>query len=154
MGNIIVSACLLGCECRYKGDSCRNEEILALAKAHTLIPVCPEQLGGLCTPRAPAERQGDKVISNAGVDVTAQYRKGAEIAAQIAALNGAQFAILKANSPSCGKGIIYDGSFTGSKCPGNGVTTDLFLKRSIAVFSEEELAELQKILQETMKTAD
>lgn len=154
MGNIIVSACLLGCECRYKGDAYRNEEILALAKAHTLIPVCPEQLGGLCTPRNPAERQGNRVISNAGVDVTEQYQRGAEIAARIAALNGAQIAILKANSPSCGKGSIYDGSFTGAKCPGNGVTTDLFLKRNIAVFSEEELMELKIILQGTMDTAD
>lgn len=139
MANLLVSACLAGCECRYKGDSCKNEAVLALSETHTLIPVCPEQLGGLATPRNPAERQGEKVISCTGEDVTAQYRKGAETAAQIAALCGAKAAILKANSPSCGKGIIYDGSFTGAKCEGNGVAAQLLLDAGLAVFTENEM---------------
>ena len=139
MAKILVSNCLLGCTCRYKGDGCRNEAILNLAENHTLIGVCPEQAGGLETPRAPAERQGDKIIANTGKDVTVQYTKGAQTALFLAQLNKVDFAILKANSPSCGKGIIYDGTFTGGKCAGNGVTTDLLLENGIRVFTEEEL---------------
>lgn len=146
MSKIIVSACLFGCECRYKGDSCKNEEILALASEHTLIPICPEQLGGLATPRNPSERQGDKVISNSGVDVTAQYQKGAETAVYIAEQLNVDAAILKANSPSCGKGIIYDGSFTGTKRPGNGTTAERFLLKGIPVFTELELNDLHNFL--------
>ena len=83
MANIIVSGCLLGCDCRYKGDNCKCEELLELAEKHTLIPVCPEQLGGLKTPRDPSEIVGDKVISNHGKDVTYEYTKGAEMALYI-----------------------------------------------------------------------
>lgn len=139
MAKIIVSACLLGCDCRYKGDNCGKEEILALAKEHTLIPVCPEQLGGLSTPRNPSEIVGDQVISNQGKDVTYEYNKGAEIALHIAKINGADAVIFKANSPSCGKGMIYDGTFSGNKIPGNGVAASLFLKEGYSVFTEEEM---------------
>ena len=146
MEKLICSACLLGCECRYKNDGCKNEELLALAAGHVLIPVCPEQLGGLPTPRNPAEIQGDKVISCVGDDVTAQYRKGAETALYLAKLNGAAKAVLKAKSPSCGKGLIYDGTFTGGKVAGNGVTAELFLKNGIAVYTEDELEQLKEDL--------
>ena len=146
MAKIIVSACLMGCECRYKGDSCRNEEILALAGEHTLLAVCPEQMGGLPTPRYPAEIQGDRLINSAGADVTAEYRKGAETACYLAKLNGVQFAIMKANSPSCGHGLIYDGTFSGNKVPGNGVTADLLESSGIRVFTEDELDDLLKAL--------
>ena len=139
MAVILVSNCLLGCACRYKGDDCRNDQILALAKDHVLVGVCPEQMGGLPTPRNPAEIVGDRLLSNAGKDVTAEYQKGAETALYLAKLNRVDFAILKANSPSCGKGIIYDGSFTGKKVPGNGVTVQLLQKNGIPVYSEEEL---------------
>ena len=139
MAVILVSSCLLGCACRYKGDDCKNERILALAKEHVLLGVCPEQMGGLETPRAPSEIVGDKVMSNAGRDVTAEYRKGAEAALYLAQLNRADFAILKAKSPSCGKGLIYDGTFSGSKVPGNGVTAALLLENGIPVYTEEEL---------------
>ena len=139
MAVILVSSCLLGCACRYKGDDCKNERILALAKEHVLLGVCPEQRGGLETPRAPSEIVGDKVMSNAGRDVTAEYRKGAEAALYLAQLNRADFAILKAKSPSCGKGLIYDGTFSGSKVPGNGVTAALLLENGIPVYTEEEL---------------
>lgn len=145
MAKIIVSACLLGCDCRYKGDNCGNGEILALAKEHTLIPVCPEQFGGLSTPRNPSEIVGEKVISNQGKDVTYEYHKGAEIALKIAEINQADAVIFKANSPSCGKGIIYDGTFTGNKREGNGVAADLFLKNGYAVFTEDELEELEEL---------
>lgn len=142
MANILVSNCLLGCNCRYKGDGCRNEEILKLADKHTLIGVCPEQMGGLATPRDPAEIQGDRVVSCAGRDVTEQYQRGAESALFLAQLNRVDFAIMKAKSPSCGKGLIYDGTFTGGKCAGNGVTVQLLLKNGIPVFTEEELDQL------------
>lgn len=147
MAVILVSACLYGCECRYKGDSCEKAGLPALLAGHMLVPVCPEQLGGLATPRAPAERQGDRVITREGVDVTAQYRKGAETALYIARRSGAVAALLKANSPSCGKGVIYDGSFTGARCAGNGVSTELLLGADIPVFTEEELDDLLAFLE-------
>lgn len=146
MAKIIVSACLLGCDCRYKGDHCGKEEIIALAKEHTLIPVCPEQFGGLSTPRNPAEIIGEKVISNQGKDVTYEYHKGAEMALKIAKMNRADAAIFKANSPSCGKGMIYDGTFTGNKIEGNGIAAELFLREGYAVFTEEELDKLEKTI--------
>ena len=143
MARILVSACLLGCECRYKNDGCPNEEIISLAKDNEIIPVCPEQLGGLPTPRLPSERVGDKVIMSDGTDVTKQYMKGAQTALYLAKTLNADYAILKAKSPSCGHGLIYDGTFTGAKIPGNGVTTELLLKNGIAVYSEEELDKIK-----------
>ncbi|MCF2652076.1 DUF523 domain-containing protein [Anaeromassilibacillus senegalensis] len=142
MAVILVSSCLLGCACRYKGDDCKNEKILKLAKEHVLLGVCPEQMGGLETPRDPSEIVGDKVLSCAGRDVTAQYQKGAEAALYLAKLNHVDFAILKAKSPSCGKELIYDGTFTGNKVPGNGVTVSLLLENGIPVYTEDELDQL------------
>lgn len=141
MAKIIVSNCLIGAECRYKGDACRSEEVCALAKKHTLIGVCPEQMGGLPTPRTPAERVGDRVLTRDGRDVTAEYERGAEAALRLAELNRARYAVLKANSPSCGCGRIYDGTFTGGKKEGDGVTAELFKKCGIKVFTEENSEE-------------
>ena len=138
MAKILVSACLLGLCTRYKGDGCRCDRLLALAKEHTLIPVCPEQLGGLPTPRDPSERVGDRVMSCIGNDVTRQYALGAQCALTIAQLANIDFAILKAKSPSCGRGLIYDGTFTGGKIPGNGVTAELLLANGIPVYTDEE----------------
>ncbi len=146
MAKIIVSGCLLGCDCRYKGDNCKCDELLSLADNHTLIPVCPEQLGGLSTPRDPAEIVGNKVISNQGKDVTYEYSKGAEMALYIARTNKADAVVFKANSPSCGKGIIYDGTFTGNKTQGNGVAAELFLNSGYQVFNENEIRDLIKFL--------
>lgn len=148
MAKIIVSACLFGCDCRYKGDNCKQEELVALAERHTLVPVCPEQLGGLPTPRNPAEICGDKVLSNAGKDVTKEYTKGAETALYIAKIVGADAAVLKANSPSCGKGVIYDGTFTGQKTAGDGVTVKRFAAAEIPVFTENEIEALLAFLGE------
>lgn len=147
MAKIMVSGCLMGCECRYKGDHCKCEGLIDLAEKHTLIPICPEQMGGLATPRDPAEIVGNRVISNHGRDVTEQYEKGAQTALYLAKLNGVQIAVLKANSPSCGKGMIYDGSFSGKKIPGNGVTAELFLSSGLYVFHENELDALEKFLE-------
>lgn len=134
--NILVSACLLGVACRYDGKSKEVAKIVELLKSHTLIPVCPEQLGGLATPRTSSERKYDKVINKDGVDVTFEYEKGAEEALKIAKLYKCSLAILKEKSPSCGCGQIYDGSFTKKLISGNGTTTDLLLKNNIKVISE------------------
>lgn len=141
MSVILVSACLLGCPTRYDGKSRPCEKVLALAKQNTLIPVCPEQLGGLSTPRLPSERQvgKDVLLMRDGTDVTEQFRLGAEITLRIAAMSRVDYAILKSGSPSCGKGLICDGSFTGHKIPGDGVTCEALQKAGYMVLSENEL---------------
>ncbi len=146
MAKIIVSACLLGCDCRYKGDNCKNERIINLSKEHTIIPVCPEQMGGLSTPRDPSEIVGDQFISNKGKDVTKEYTKGAHMALNIAKLNNAKIAILKYKSPSCSKGMIYDGTFSGRLIKGNGITADLFIKNGIDVYTEDEIDKVEVVL--------
>ena len=140
--NILVSACLLGIACKYSGgDNACPALLQALQQSgHTLIPVCPEVYGGLPTPRPPAERCGDRVLTEAGADVTAQYRRGAEAALQLARLYGCRAAILKANSPSCGHGTIYDGTFSGKKIPGSGVAAELLEQNGIAVYTDEDCA--------------
>ena len=137
---LLVSACLLGTPCRYDGKSKKNEAVCALAERFELIPVCPEVYGGLPTPRPPAERCGDRVLTEAGADVTAQYRRGAEAALQLARLYNCRAAILKANSPSCGHGTIYDGTFSGKKIPGSGVAAELLEQNGIAVYTDEDCA--------------
>ena len=136
---ILVSRCLLGENCRYKGDTCRNEKVLALKGEHELIGVCPEVMGGLSTPRAPSERVGDKVLSSEGKDVTENYRAGAEAALEIAKREKVDYCIFKAKSPSCGCGRIYDGTFSGKLVEGNGVTSELLLKNGFCVKTEETL---------------
>ena len=146
MSPILVSACLLGVPCRYDGTDKADERLLALAKTHTLIPVCPEQLGGLCTPRPPAERSGARVRTQNGEDVTDAFRRGAEQTLFLARLLGCETAILKANSPSCGSGSIYDGSFQKHLIPGEGMTAALLRQNGIAVLSEQDdLSALQSI---------
>lgn len=136
---ILVSACLLGCPCRYDGKSKPNDTVLALMEQHTLIPICPEQMGGLATPRVPAERRGDGVFTETGGDVTAQYRCGAEEALRLAKLYGCTHAILKERSPSCGSGQIYDGSFSRTLTDGDGVTAALLKENGITVLGENEV---------------
>lgn len=139
MKKILVSACLMGYDCRYKGNSCKNQKLLELAKDNILIPVCPEQMGGLPTPRYPSEIVGDRVIAKSGDDVTEQYMRGADFALQIAKANGVDCCIMKANSPSCGKGVIYDGTFSGNKTAGNGVTVQTLLDAGFTVMTEEDI---------------
>lgn len=136
---VLVSKCLLGVDCRYKGDNCKNEKLLDFLKDKEVIGVCPEVEGGLPTPRDPSERVANKVISNKGKDVTAEYEKGAEIALKLAQDNNVDLVIFKAKSPSCGCGLIYDGTFSGNKIPGNGVTTELLLKNGFKVITEEDI---------------
>jgi uncharacterized protein YbbK (DUF523 family) len=102
------------------------------------MPLCPEQLGGLPTPRVPAERKGDRVMAEDGRDVTAEFIRGAEEALKIAELVGAKRAILKARSPSCGSGQIYDGTFTSTRTQGDGVFVEMCKRHGIQVLTEEE----------------
>lgn len=141
---ILISACLLGCRCRYDGASKPHPQVQALARRHTLVPVCPEQLGGLATPRPPSERRGEQVVTRDGADVTEQYRRGAEEALRLCRLFGCEAAILKERSPSCGCGSIYDGTFSGTLCPGDGVTAQLLLANNIPVYGESQLEEFAK----------
>ncbi len=136
---VLVSACLLGVSCKYSGGDNGCPALLEKFRSEKiqLVPVCPEVYGGLPTPRSPAERVGDRVLNQAGEDVTAQYRKGAQIALDLARMTGCEMAVLKANSPSCGCGTIYDGTFQHRKVPGNGVTAELLLAEDIPVYSEE-----------------
>ena len=119
--NILVSACLIGEACRYDGKSQPCEKVMALAAACNLVPVCPEQLGGLPTPRIPSEVQPDgRVVNREGVDCTQAFVKGAQAAVSIARDCGCTCAILKSRSPSCGVKEVYDGTFTGTIVPGQG----------------------------------
>lgn len=141
---ILVSACLLGCPCRYDGQSKKHPEVEALqARGHVLVPVCPEQLGGLPTPRPPAERQEDgRVMNREGRDVTVQYQRGAEITLNTAREQGCELAILKERSPSCGSGEIYDGTFSGTRVPGDGVTVQLLRQAGIPVLGESQVGKI------------
>ena len=141
---ILVSACLLGARCRYDGAGKAHPEVEALAEKHTLIPVCPEQLGGLPTPRTPAERNGVQVITKDGVDVTEQYRRGAEETAILCKLLGCEAAVLKERSPSCGCGEIYDGTHSKTLVAGDGVTAELLKAQGIAVYGESQIEALLK----------
>ena len=141
--NLNVSACLLGVPCRYDGRSKGVPRLAQRLNGCTLYPVCPEVLGGLPTPRTPAERAGDKVLTRDGRDVTQAYRRGALEALRIARENGCTAALLKERSPSCGCGLIYDGSFSGALVPGNGVAAELLERCGIRVLGESRLAELE-----------
>ena len=137
---MLVSACLLGEPCRYDGKSKPCEAVLQLRERYTLIPVCPEVMGGLPTPRIPSECQADGTVRNrGGEDVTAAYRKGAEAVLSVAKENGCSVAILKERSPACGKGRIYDGTFSKTLTDGNGVCAELLLRNGIRVIGESEL---------------
>ncbi len=143
---ILVSACLLGVACRYDGKSKPHPAVLALQGQHQLIPVCGEIFGGLPTPRAPAERVGDRVLTEDGRDVTAEYRRGAEEVLALARRLDCKAALLRERSPACGTGEIYDGSFTRTLIPGYGVTAALLRQSGIAVFGESRLADLAEYL--------
>lgn len=138
---ILVSACLLGENCKYSGGNNRREEVCRFLEGKEYVPFCPEQAGGLHTPRLPSERRGDRVVSSAGEDVTEAFLLGAERTLELCRREGAQVAILKQGSPSCGSRYIYDGSFSGVKIPGEGVTAELLRQNGIRVISEENVAE-------------
>ena len=139
---ILVSACLLGCACRYDGQSKPHPLAQELARRGLAVPVCPEQLGGLPTPRNPSERRRDRVVMNDGRDVTAEYRRGAEEALRLARLYGCTAAVLKERSPSCGSGAVYDGTFSGVLTEGWGITAALLRQQGLRVVGESGIAAL------------
>jgi len=149
---IIISACLVGVNCKYNGGNNYNEHSALLAAKCSAIPICPEQLGGCPTPRLPCEIFGGtgadvlngnaRVINEEGDDVTSKFINGAVESLKIAKLAGAKKAVLKTKSPSCGHGRIYDGTFSNKLIEGNGVTAELFERNGIEIISESELSEM------------
>ncbi|MGL4990717.1 MAG: DUF523 domain-containing protein [Sarcina sp.] len=146
---ILVSACLLGENCKYNGGNNKSNIIIEYLKGKEFIKICPEELGGLKTPRNPAEIIGSAnlvlkgknfILNNNGQNVTKEFVKGAVKSLEIAKVNNCNMAILKSNSPSCGKGIVYDGTFNNIKIKGNGITTQLLLDNKIEVLTENEVS--------------
>lgn len=142
MKKLLCSACLLGEPCRYDGKSKPTERISELQSKYILIPVCPEVLGSLKTPRLPCEIQEKKVICSDGNDLTEAYIRGAEITLSVAKKENISIALLKEKSPSCGVHFRYDGSFRGKLISGKGITAALLTENGIDVFSENELDQL------------
>lgn len=136
---IMISACLCGIDCKYNGKNNKNDKCVELLKANKAICFCPEQLGGLTTPRIPSEIRSDKVVSKEGIDVTYNFIRGAKEALKIAQTTGIKKAIMKDGSPSCGVHYIYDGTFSGNKIEGMGITTRLFLSNNIEVIAETDI---------------
>ena len=139
---LLVSACLLGENCKYSGGNNFSPAVRSLAERFELLPVCPERLGGLPTPRVPSERVGDRVLTREGADVTEAFRRGAERALELARANGVTRAVLQERSPSCGSGSVYDGTFTGRLVPGRGVTAALLEENGVRTYSESGVAAL------------
>lgn len=146
---LLVSACLMGVNCKYNGGSNLNKKVIDLVNEKGAIPICPEQLGGFTTPRPKTEilggtgadvlDSGCRVIREDGDDVTDAFIKGAQEVLNIAKILGAKKAILKSKSPSCGVGCIYDGTFSGRLVEGNGVTAELLIRNGLEVVSEKDL---------------
>ena len=142
--NVLISACLLGVPCKYSGGSNAHPLLMEAARQEEIhfIPVCPECLGGLPIPRLPSEKQGDRVFSKSGEDLTEAFERGARSALHLARLFDCRCAILKERSPSCGSGAVYDGTFTGTVIPGDGVTAQLLKANGIQVVGESRAEEL------------
>ncbi len=145
---ILVSACLLGIHCRYDG-ACQqidtfSQKIPQLLEQFQIVPICPEQLGGLPTPRVPAEIYNGKVIAASGQDVDEAFNRGAQEAYAIAQMYHASIAILKARSPSCGSGQVYDGTFSKKLVDGDGKTAAFLKNKGVAVYTENDFEELLK----------
>lgn len=142
----LVSACLSGLPCRYDGTACPVPELKNLVEEGLALPVCPEELGGLPTPRPPAEIRQGRVINKAGQDVTAEFERGAKAVLELAGRHNIGLAILKARSPSCGIGPIYDGTFSRTLTPGAGVTAAKLRCVGIKVYDEHNCAPVLEAL--------
>lgn len=148
MEKILVSSCLLGTPVRYDGTGVQllHPQIMTWQQQKLIVPFCPEVAGGLPTPRDPAEISNDKVITNIGDDVTAEFKLGARKALQLCLQHNIRFALLKESSPSCGRNTIYNGSHSGIKVIGMGLTAALLEKNAIQVFSEQQMPALVQAL--------
>lgn len=136
---ILVSACLLGHNCKYNGGNNLNQKVLDFLEGNEIIPICPESAGGLPIPRPPAEIVNGKVINKEGKSVDAEFRKGSMLTLEKALNSKAELAILKANSPSCGSGQIYDGTFSKKLIKGDGVFAHLLKQHNIKILTENDL---------------
>ena len=139
MEKVIVSACLLGENCKYNGKNNKNDKVLEFIKDKQVIPICPEVFGGLSTPRVPSEIKGNTVVNKDGIDVTKYFIDGANKTLSIAKKYNVKKAILKQKSPSCGYGKIYDGNFNGKIIDGYGITAKLLNNNNIDIITEEDL---------------
>lgn len=140
---VLVSSCLLGVYARYDGGTEADDRVLALARRLTVIPVCPEQLGGLSTPREPVELRCGRAVTQDGRDLTDAFRRGALEVERIARLTGARVAVLQPRSPSCGIGEIYDGSFRGVRIPGFGILASHLNEMGVLLLAPDEVATLR-----------
>jgi uncharacterized protein YbbK (DUF523 family) len=136
---LLVSACLLGTVCNHEGRHSQRAQVEALAGEYRLVPICPEVVGGLPTPRPAAEIRDGRVVTAAGADVTQEYERGAQAAVELAMTLGAKRAVLKARSPSCGAHAVYDGTFTRTLREGAGVTAEALRAAGVEVVSEEDV---------------
>ena len=136
--NILVSSCLTGLDCKYNGGNNFSKKISTLMDKHVIIPVCPEIMGGLPTPRPPAEISSGRIINKEGIDVTQNFETGAKKVLEIAKKYNCTIAVLKANSPSCGTEKIYDGTFSGILTAGDGITAKLLKENGIQVLTEND----------------
>lgn len=141
---LLISACLMGINCRYDGKNTKLSELDELEKQYDLIPVCPETLAGLPCPRFPLEIVGQCVLNHRGEDYTQEFHNGADLALKVWKESGCPKVLLQSRSPSCGKGLIYDGSFLGRKIAGNGIFVQKLLNENAEIYSELELDQLKK----------
>lgn len=147
MINILVSACLLGENCKWNGRNNSREHIIKLKEKYNLVPFCAEVLGGLPTPRIPSEIRGNKVINQIELEVTKYFKRGAERTLEIAKNNHCKYAILKDHSPSCGVNKVYDGTFSRQLIDGQGMTAKLLKKNNIKIFADDEVDKLLELLE-------
>jgi uncharacterized protein YbbK (DUF523 family) len=134
----VVSACLAGVRCAYDGEHRQLDKVVELVRQGLAVPVCPEQLGGLPTPRPPVEISKGRVVDQKGNDLSLNFERGAKEAFKLCSMAGCSRAILKARSPSCGSGCVYDGTFQGQRTSGDGIFAALLKSSGIAVFTDEE----------------
>ena len=142
MEKILISACLVGENCKYNGGNNLNPKIDGLLEKYDLIPFCPEEQGDLPTPRNPSEIKGDRVLLDNGKDVTENFARGAKKALMLALYLKIKIAILKERSPSCGTHQVHDGSFSNTLIDGMGITAQLLKENGIKVYSEDEIDQL------------
>lgn len=140
---LMISACMMGYNCRYDGKNTKLSCLDELQKEYELIPVCPETLAGLPCPRSPLELSDGRVFNQLGEELTEQFHQGAKIALSLWKEAGCPVVLLQSRSPSCGKGVIYDGSFTGRKIPGNGVFASKLIEAGAEVYSELEMDKIK-----------
>ena len=139
---LLVSACFVSKGYKYDGDANINIKIIALEQKYEFVFICPEVFGGLPVPRYPSEILGDKVVNIIGEDVTQNFNLGAIKALELAKKHNCKKALLKAKSPSCGKGMVYDGTFSHTLKEGHGITVRLLMENGIEVYTENELENL------------